>query len=312
MFERYTERARRTIFFARYEASTFGSPWIETEHLLLGLLREDKDIAAKLPGEAIRAEIEQRTPRQKSISTTVDLPLSHPAKRALCYAAEEADDLGHKHIDSGHLLLGLLRVETCVAAELLMRHGFRYPGARELVSRSYAGARWDAPRATPPFTPTPAPETVTAPSLQDLIKRFHSLMTNAAQHLYHFSEADCYKPLAKRTWSRKQALGHLVDWATTHHQWFARALSEPKLSAAGYPEDAWVPAQAYQDIDWHELADLWIALNNFLLHVLAGIPENKLSTACRIGIADPMPLSRLISGYVDHVEDILGQILTYG
>ncbi len=44
MFERYTEKARRTIFFARYEASLFGSPYIETEHLLLGLLREDKAI----------------------------------------------------------------------------------------------------------------------------------------------------------------------------------------------------------------------------------------------------------------------------
>ena len=48
MFERYTEKARRTIFFGRFEASAFGSPYIETEHLLLGLLREDKALAHRL------------------------------------------------------------------------------------------------------------------------------------------------------------------------------------------------------------------------------------------------------------------------
>jgi ATP-dependent Clp protease ATP-binding subunit ClpC len=52
MFERYTEKARRTIFFARYEASQFGSPYTETEHVLLGLLREDKSSCPYLPGFA--------------------------------------------------------------------------------------------------------------------------------------------------------------------------------------------------------------------------------------------------------------------
>ncbi|HZD07248.1 MAG TPA: Clp protease N-terminal domain-containing protein, partial [Candidatus Limnocylindrales bacterium] len=66
MFERYTEKARRVIFFARYEASQFGSPYIETEHLLLGLLREDKALTNRfLRGqgkvEAIRKQIEDHT-----------------------------------------------------------------------------------------------------------------------------------------------------------------------------------------------------------------------------------------------------------
>jgi len=65
MFERYTERARRVIFFARYEASQYGSPYIETEHLLLGLLREDRALTKWFPDQSnvepeIRAEIEKR------------------------------------------------------------------------------------------------------------------------------------------------------------------------------------------------------------------------------------------------------------
>ena len=88
MFERYTEKARRVIFFARYEASQFGSHFIETEHLLLGLLREDKALTNRFfPGhrrpEEIRKIIEENTVVRETVSTSVDLPLSNEAKRIL-------------------------------------------------------------------------------------------------------------------------------------------------------------------------------------------------------------------------------------
>jgi ATP-dependent Clp protease ATP-binding subunit ClpA len=126
MFERYTEKARRTIFFARYEASHYGSSNIETEHVLLGLLREDRNIVRLLPqvdADAIRKQIEDRTLVQPSISTAVDLPISNENKRVLGYAAEEADRLNNKHIGTEHLLLGLLREKSCFAARLLTERG---------------------------------------------------------------------------------------------------------------------------------------------------------------------------------------------
>ncbi len=89
MFERYTENARRAIFFARYEASLFGSPAIEPEHLLLGLMREDKALSERfLPSAAksIREEIEVRTPPRKEIGTAVELPLASETKRVLTFA----------------------------------------------------------------------------------------------------------------------------------------------------------------------------------------------------------------------------------
>jgi len=117
MFERYTEKARRVIFFARYEASQFGSPYIETEHLLLGLLREDKALTNRFlrshaSVESIRKQIEGHTTIREKVSTSVDLPLSNECKRVLAYAAEEAERLSHKHIGTEHLLLGLLREEN--------------------------------------------------------------------------------------------------------------------------------------------------------------------------------------------------------
>src|ERR671936_1689797 len=145
MFERYTEKARRVIFFARYEASQFGAPAIEPEHLLLGLMREDKSLTARFLAraqtslEAIRKEIEGRAPLREKISTSVELPLAPETKRVLAYAHEESDRLQHRHIGTEHLLLGLLREERSMAAEILYERGLKLHAVREEISRSAGG-----------------------------------------------------------------------------------------------------------------------------------------------------------------------------
>ncbi|HEX8335452.1 MAG TPA: ATP-dependent Clp protease ATP-binding subunit, partial [Pyrinomonadaceae bacterium] len=150
MFERYTEKARRVIFFARYEASQFGAPAIEPEHLLLGLMREDKTLTARFLAraqtslEAIRKEIEGRAPLREKISTSVELPLAPETKRVLAFAHEESDRLQHRHIGTEHLLLGLLREERSMAAEILYERGLRLNAVREEVSRQSG----NDPRAT--------------------------------------------------------------------------------------------------------------------------------------------------------------------
>ena len=135
VFQRYTEKARRTIFFARYEASYCGSPYIETEHLLLGLIHEDKRWAAQLQQpdtiKDIRQQIENRSVGFAKIAINVDLPLSNESKRVLAYSAEEAERLGHRHIGTEHLLLGLLREKKGFAAVILQQHGFALERLRE-------------------------------------------------------------------------------------------------------------------------------------------------------------------------------------
>lgn len=144
MFERYTEKARRVIFFARYEASQFGDHEIRDAHLLLGMLRESYDVVWKvLPrtGEAVQHTAEQirhkveetlGAPR-KAVSTSVDMPLSDASKRILAHAAEEAERLNHRHIGSEHLLLGMLREQGCVAATVLKNVGIELAKAREVI-----------------------------------------------------------------------------------------------------------------------------------------------------------------------------------
>src|SRR5215831_17673607 len=110
MFERYTERARRVIFFARYEASQLGSAAIETEHLLLGLIREGKGLTSRLFSKS---------------------HLSLESKRVLGHAAEEAERMLHNYIGTEHILLGLMREERSVAAVILTEKGMRLVGTRE-------------------------------------------------------------------------------------------------------------------------------------------------------------------------------------
>ena len=156
MFERFTEKARRVVFFARYEASQFGAPFIETEHLLLGLLREDKALTNRFlrsnaSVESIRRQIEGHTTTREKVSTSVDLPISNECKRVLAYAAEEAERLAHKHIGTEHLLLGLLREEKCFAAEILHERGLQLSTVRVEISR-IGGERTQQPSLLAQFS----------------------------------------------------------------------------------------------------------------------------------------------------------------
>ncbi len=156
MFERFTESARRALFFARYEASLLGGISIETEHLLLGVARHPKGIVARLltspqaSYEALRKEVEDRISVRAEVPTSVEIPFSAETQRALRHAAEEANRLGHSYIGTEHLLLGLLREEQSVAGTILTRHGYRADDVREAILTVLAEP------ASPATAPAPA------------------------------------------------------------------------------------------------------------------------------------------------------------
>jgi Clp amino terminal domain, pathogenicity island component len=155
MFERYTESARRVIFFARYEASMYGSPYIETEHVLLGLLRQSPDFERHLSRDSIRKEIEAHITKRERISTSIEVPLSADSKRVLNLAAEEAEQLCHRYIGTGHLLLGLMRIEKCLAAKVLMANNVNLSKIRESLANTEE--RCTPKLAYPPiYAPTPS------------------------------------------------------------------------------------------------------------------------------------------------------------
>lgn len=127
MFERYTEKARRAIFFARYEASQNGSPSIESLHLLLGILRDNSYLFSKAGLHGTTVELAEScrrflpAPREK-VSVSVDLPLSNECREALTNALAEADQLGSESIAPQHILLGLIKASSEVSG-ILNDHG---------------------------------------------------------------------------------------------------------------------------------------------------------------------------------------------
>jgi ATP-dependent Clp protease ATP-binding subunit ClpC len=147
MFERYDESARRVLFFARFEASQVGMMSIETEHLLLGLLREGKGLTARLLStpplspEAIRGGVERRIELRDPVSTSIEIPFSEDTRRVLLRAVEEADALGSHSIRPEHLLLGILREEKSLAATVLLALGANIRTLREAIASDKGGTQ---------------------------------------------------------------------------------------------------------------------------------------------------------------------------
>jgi len=139
MFERYTESARRALFFARYESSDLSHASIEPVHLLLGVLRAGKGVTGKLfaPSnvsyEAVRAAVDVGAGER--IPTSVEIPFSTGSQRVLDYTAQEADRLGHSYIGTEHLLLGLLREEQSIAFTILNGYGMRLDAVRDQLTQ---------------------------------------------------------------------------------------------------------------------------------------------------------------------------------
>src|SRR5258708_31483696 len=139
MFERFSVRAGRVLFFARDEASQPGWMSVDTERLLLGLIRESKGLTKRVFADAgvalddIRDEVLRRVPARSKTSTSAEIPFSPAATRVLQHAAQEADRLLHDYVGTEHVLLGLLCEHGSVAADVLTSRGLRLDRVREQI-----------------------------------------------------------------------------------------------------------------------------------------------------------------------------------
>jgi ATP-dependent Clp protease ATP-binding subunit ClpC len=190
MFERYTEKARRVIFFGRYEASQFGSPYIETEHLLLGILREDHRLVHRcLPAratEAIRRKVEDLATKRPQLSTAVDLPLSEGAKQVLKKAAVEADELAHNHISTEHLLLALFSDESATAAVILKELGVNAADLRTKIAKIEPDP--PGPAAFSASTSEPDDDSILIHGARRDASHIHSVVSEYRRHPWHWRQ----------------------------------------------------------------------------------------------------------------------------
>jgi ATP-dependent Clp protease ATP-binding subunit ClpC len=141
MYERFTDRARKIFQLANSEAQRFNHCYIGTEHILLGLVKEGKGVGAyvlkslksNFEEQLIRQEVEKLTKSGPDMVTMGRLPQTPRAKKVVEYAMEEARNLGHDYIGSEHLLLGLIREQEGVAAQVLMNQGLQIETIRQAL-----------------------------------------------------------------------------------------------------------------------------------------------------------------------------------
>jgi len=143
LFEKFTEKARRVMFFARYEASQFGADSIQSGHLLLGLLRESEKtsmmllerlgVQPSLLRENLAVALAPKDRRIQPGSTNVDIPMEDEVKRILQHAALDSAKMNAKHVGAEHLLLGMLREEETLAGSLLKEMGADLASAKEIL-----------------------------------------------------------------------------------------------------------------------------------------------------------------------------------
>ncbi|HMK61791.1 MAG TPA: ATP-dependent Clp protease ATP-binding subunit [Dissulfurispiraceae bacterium] len=139
MFEKFTEKGRKIIIYAKEEAEKRSNDYLGTEHLLLAILREEDGVPITilkkmgLSIEEVRYEVEKSLPVGSSLMTFGDIPFTPRAKKVLELAIEEARLLGHAYIGSEHLLLGLVREDEGIAGKILRNLGANLLGARQLT-----------------------------------------------------------------------------------------------------------------------------------------------------------------------------------
>jgi hypothetical protein len=127
-FDRYSERAKRATFFSRWEASQLGSPAIECEHLLLGVVHARQDLASARPSRfappiaEVRSAVASASIVLPALPRTAMIPFSDATKMVLVRAAEAATSLGHTQISTGHLVMALIQSAPSIAASVLAQH----------------------------------------------------------------------------------------------------------------------------------------------------------------------------------------------
>jgi ATP-dependent Clp protease ATP-binding subunit ClpC len=139
MFDRFTDRAKKVMNLARQEAQRFNHEYLGTEHILLGLVQEGSGVAAnvlkqmQIDLEKIRVEVEKIVKTGPSMVTMGQLPFTPKAKKVLELSLEEASNLGHNYIGTEHILLGLIKENEGIAAQVLMNLGVKLEDVREEV-----------------------------------------------------------------------------------------------------------------------------------------------------------------------------------
>jgi Clp amino terminal domain, pathogenicity island component len=268
MFERYTEKARRCIFFARYEASEFGATEIDAHHLLLGVLRESHVVTDAATSTLIREQIERQYTKQPRISTSIDIPLSADSKRALNFAAEQAEAHDSRFIDWPHLLLGIMRLENSFPATLLANAGIDPAAVKQVIA--------DVPVETHLST--------ASKDLDFAVERLRAITPRlplSSKVLARSVEIDGEPVTLVR------GLGYLINCACAFQ------------SAAAFSPPRWPDARDDHSLSPLELIQIWTGLNRVIARRLSFLTGEEASAQAAPAAAYITECERILASLLD-------------
>ncbi len=187
MFERFTDRARKVMALANQEAQRFNHEYIGTEHILLGLVKEGSGVGANVLKNLdvdlrkVRLEVEKLVKSGPEMVTMGKLPQTPRAKKVIEYAIEEARNLNHNYVGTEHLLLGLLREQEGVAAQVLMNLNLKLEDVREEVLNLLGASNQESEEGEGAGAPAPS-EGKKSRSKTPALDSFGRDLTEMARH----------------------------------------------------------------------------------------------------------------------------------
>lgn len=144
--------------------------------------------------------------------------------------------------------------------------------------------------------------------MMEIARTLRDLVANEPK-LRAISDELAARRLGPGTWSIKEILGHLVDSAANNHQRFVRLQLVERWIAAGYEQDGWTRVQHYQEQEWQQIIDLWVAYNRHLAHLVEHVDPAALSNVWQTESGEEHTLEFLIEDYVRHAQHHIDQIL---
>lgn len=144
--------------------------------------------------------------------------------------------------------------------------------------------------------------------MRNTADELQALVAHASSRFDSISEEESLIHPSEGKWSKREIVGHLIDSASNNHQRFVRGQLGAEIKLPGYEQDAWVHTQAYQAESWKTVVQFWRLYNLHLIHLIANIPQEKLSSMCFIGDNPPVTLEFLVTDYIRHLRHHLKQI----
>ena len=142
-------------------------------------------------------------------------------------------------------------------------------------------------------------------TLRTATAEFSTLLNLAADQLPGLPDTSARVP---GHWSRKEILGHLIDSAANNHQRFVRGQLARELASPGYAQNEWVATEGFQEREWSDLVQFWVAYNRHLLHLMSHAAPERVDSIVRVGSDDPVTLEFVMIDYVRHMKHHLEQL----